>query len=65
MHGPTRNPPFPDACRTGRLFITICCMASTHEFEVDGALCSALPRLPRRGPRLVRTTARACGEYQR
>ncbi len=41
MHGPTRNPPFSDACRTGRLFITICCAASTHEFSVDGALCLA------------------------
>jgi hypothetical protein len=41
MPGPTRNPPFPDACRTGRLFITVCCAASTREFLVGGALCLA------------------------
>ena len=38
MQNPTRDPPFPDACRTGRMFITPCCTASTHEFLVDGAL---------------------------
>ena len=32
------NPPFPDACRTGRAFITPCCTASTREFLVDGVL---------------------------
>lgn len=37
MDEPTRDPPFPDACRTGRCFITPCCTASTHEFLVDGA----------------------------
>ena len=31
----TPEPPFPDACRTGRAFITPCCTASTHEFCVD------------------------------
>ena len=30
----TPEPPFPDACRTGRTFITPCCTASTHEFCV-------------------------------
>ena len=33
----TPDPPFPDACRTKRCFITPCCTAGTHEFLVDGA----------------------------
>ena len=32
------NPPFPDACRTGRAFITPCCTARCTEFLVDGVL---------------------------
>ena len=38
MDQPSPNPPFPDACRTGRAFITPCCTASTREFLVDGVL---------------------------
>jgi hypothetical protein len=38
MDNPTREPPFPDACRTGRMFITPCCTASTHEFSVGNVL---------------------------
>jgi hypothetical protein len=38
MDEPTRDPPFPDTCHTGRAFITPCCTASTHEFRVDGVL---------------------------
>ncbi len=38
MHDLTRDPPYPDTCRTGRLFFTPCCTASTHEFMVDGVL---------------------------
>lgn len=34
----TAEPPFPDACRTGRVFLTPCCTASTREFIVDGVL---------------------------
>ena len=34
----TQEPPFPDAQRTGRAFITPCCTAATHEFLVDGVL---------------------------
>lgn len=45
MDQPTREPPFPDHCRTGRKFITPCCTAGTHEFLVDGvhhlAFCAA------------------------
>ena len=32
------DPPFPDACRTKRMFITPCCTASTHEFSIDNVL---------------------------
>ena len=35
---PTADPPFPDACRTGRAFISPCCTAGTFEFLVDGVL---------------------------
>lgn len=38
MDEPTRDPPFPDACRTGRKFITPCCTASQTEFMWDGVL---------------------------
>ncbi len=34
----TRDPPYPDACRTGRAFITPCCTSATREFIVDGVL---------------------------
>ena len=34
----TPNPPFPDACRTGRAFISPCATASVREFKVDGQL---------------------------
>ncbi len=34
----TRDPPFPDAQRTGRAFISPCCTAGTFEFLVDGTL---------------------------
>ena len=34
----TPNPPFPDACRTGRAFISPCCAASITEFLSDGRL---------------------------
>ena len=34
----TAEPPFPDACRTSRVFLTPCCTASTREFIVDGVL---------------------------
>jgi hypothetical protein len=38
MDDPTRDPPFPDACRIGRAFIPPCCTAITREFLVDGML---------------------------
>ena len=38
MDQPSPNPPFPDACRTGRAFNTTCCMATSTEFLVDGVL---------------------------
>jgi len=38
MDQPTPEPPFPDACRTGRAFITWCCTAATYEFLSDGVL---------------------------
>lgn len=38
MDEPTPDPPFPDACRTGRAFITPCCTAAQREFQVDGVL---------------------------
>ena len=38
MDEPSPNPPFPDACRTGRSFITPCCTASSTEFLVDEVL---------------------------
>lgn len=38
MHDRTPEPPFPDACRTGRKFITPCCTSSLHEFVADGTL---------------------------
>lgn len=34
----TPEAPFPDACRTGRAFISPCCTASIREFMVDGTL---------------------------
>ena len=34
----TRDPPYPDACRTGRAFITPCYTSATREFIVDGVL---------------------------
>ena len=34
----TKTPPFPDAARTGRAFISPCCRASVTEFLVDGQL---------------------------
>ncbi len=34
----TPNPPFPDACHTGRAFISPCCTASIREFKADGQL---------------------------
>jgi hypothetical protein len=34
----TREPPFPDACRTGRAFITPCCTASIREFRAGDIL---------------------------
>ena len=37
MDQPSPNPPFPDACRTGRAFITPYKVSST-EFLVDGVL---------------------------
>ena len=37
MDQPSPNPPFPDACRTGRAFITPY-NASSTEFLVDGVL---------------------------
>ena len=36
MYDTTEDPPFPDACRTGRAFISLCCTAGTYEFCVDG-----------------------------
>ncbi len=42
MDSPTRDPPFPDALRTGRSFISPCCTARTHEILVDGILHLAL-----------------------
>lgn len=42
MDQPSHNPPCPDACRTGRRFISPCCTASTTEFLVDGVLHLAL-----------------------
>ncbi len=38
MHDRTPEPPFPDACRTGRKFISPCCTASVCEFLADGTL---------------------------
>lgn len=38
MHARTPEPPFPDACRTGRQFISPCCTASVSEFCVDSTL---------------------------
>ncbi len=38
MSDRTRTPPFPDAQRTGRIFISPCCTAGVHEFSVDGVL---------------------------
>ena len=38
MDQPTRDPPFPDACRTGHKFISPCCTASQTEYLVDGVL---------------------------
>ena len=36
MDDRTKEPPFPDACRTGRAFISPCCTSSVREFLVDG-----------------------------
>ena len=36
-HG-TREPPFPDACRTGRRFTWSGSADSVHEFDVDGCM---------------------------
>lgn len=41
MDRPTPEPPFPDALRTGRRFITPCCTAATFEFSVGGVLLLA------------------------
>ena len=41
MSDRTPNPPFPDACRTGRAFISPCCTASVTEFLSGGQLCLA------------------------
>ena len=38
MDEPTRDPPFPDECRTGRAFITPCCTGKQTEYRVDGVL---------------------------
>ena len=38
MYERTVDAPFPDACRTGRAFISPCCTAAVREFEVDGVL---------------------------
>lgn len=37
MNDRTPDPPFPDACRTGRATITPCCTVSTREVLVGGA----------------------------
>ena len=37
-HGIHRGRPVPDAQRTGRAFITPCCIAGSREFLVDGVL---------------------------
>jgi len=42
MGEPTRDPPFPDACRTGRAFITPCCTAKQTEFLAQDVLYLAL-----------------------
>ena len=34
----TAEPPFPDACRTGRMSISPCCTDSLCEFVADGTL---------------------------
>lgn len=38
MNKRTPEAPFPDACLTGRAFISPCCTSSTREFCVDGVL---------------------------
>ena len=38
MNKRTPKAPFPDACLTGRAFVTSCCTASAREFCVDGVL---------------------------
>ncbi len=38
MHDRTPEPPFPDPCRTGHMFITPCCTGSVHEFYVGATL---------------------------
>lgn len=38
MNERTPEAPFPDACRTGRAFISPCCTAAVREFRVDGVL---------------------------
>ncbi len=38
MYDPTPELPFPDACRTGRAFITPCCTAGTYEFLFEDVL---------------------------
>jgi hypothetical protein len=34
----TKDCPFPEEAKTGRMFITPCCTASVNEFLVDGEL---------------------------
>ena len=38
MYDRTPEPPFPDACRTGRKFISPCCTAGVLEFRADNVL---------------------------
>jgi hypothetical protein len=38
MHDRTPEPPFPDACRTGRMLIPPCCTASVRGFLAGSTL---------------------------
>ena len=38
MNKRTPEAPFPDACLTGRAFISPCCTSSVREFYADGGL---------------------------
>lgn len=38
MNKRTPEAPFPDACLTGRAFVTSCCTSSTRKFYADGVL---------------------------